>query len=62
MSPLECSIESYTKLKINRVIVPISLENLGDAANLFQEVILLKYSKINVTIANNTGLTEMELV
>ena len=58
---LECCIESYAKLKINRVIVPISLENLRDAAKLLPKDILLKYPVINVTIVNNTGLTEMEL-
>ena len=58
---LECCIKSYAKLKINRVIVPISLENLRDAAKLLPKAILLKYPVINVTIVNNTGLTEMEL-
>ena len=58
---LECCIESYTKLKINRVIVPISLENLRDAAKLLLKAISLKNPVINVTIVNNTGLTEMEL-
>ena len=58
---LECCIESYAKLKINRVIVPISLENLRDAAKLLPKDILLKYPVINVTVVNNTGLTEMEL-
>lgn len=58
---LECCIESYAKLKINRVIVPIYLENLRDAAKLLPKAILLKYPVINVTIVNNTGLTEMEL-
>ena len=61
MKVLECYIESYTKLKINRVVVPISLENLRDAAKLLPKAILLKYPVINVTIVNNTGLTEMEL-
>ena len=61
MKVLECYIESYTKLKINRVVVPISLENLRDAAKLFPKAILLKYPVINVTVVNNTGLTEMEL-
>ncbi len=58
---MECSMESYTKLKINRVIVPIYLENLRDAAKLLPKAILLKYPVINVTIVNNTGLTEMEI-
>ena len=58
---LECCIECYAKLKINRVIVPISLENLRDAAKLLPKAILLKYPVINVTRVNNTGLTEMEL-
>ena len=61
LEALECCIKNYTKLKINHVIVPISLENLRDAAKLPPKVILLKYPVINVTIANNTGLTEMEL-
>jgi hypothetical protein len=61
MKVLECYIESYTKLKINRVVVPISLENLRDAAKLLPKAILLKYPVINVTVVNNTGLTEMEL-
>ena len=61
MKVLECYIESYTKPKINRVVVPISLENLRDAAKLLPKAILLKYPVINVTIVNNTGLTEMEL-
>ena len=58
---LECFIESYTKLKINRVIVPISLEKLRDAANLLSKAISLKYPVINFTVVDNTGLTEMEL-
>jgi hypothetical protein len=61
MKVLECYIESYTKPKINRVVVPISLENLRDAAKLLPKAILLKYPVINVTVVNNTGLTEMEL-
>ena len=61
MKVLECYIESYTKLKINRVVVPISLENLRDAAKLLPKAILLKYPVINVTVVNNTGLTEMEI-
>ena len=61
MKVLECYIESYTKLKINRVVVPISLENLRDAAKLLPKAILFKYPVINVTVVNNTGLTEMEL-
>ena len=47
--------------KINQVKVPISLENLRDAAKLLPKAMLLKYPVINVTIVNNTGLTEMEL-
>ena len=58
---LECCIESYTKLRINRVIVLISLEILRDAAKLLLKVISLKNPVINATIVNNTGLTEMEL-
>ena len=58
---LECCNEIYIKLKINRVIVPISLENLRDAAKLLLKAISLKNPVINVTIVNNTGLTEMEL-
>ena len=61
MKVSECYIESYTKPKINRVVVPISLENLRDAAKLLPKAILLKYPVINVTVVNNTGLTEMEL-
>ena len=58
---LECCIESYIKLKINRVIVSISLENFRDAAKLLLKAISLKNPVINVTMVNNTGLTEMEL-
>ena len=58
---LECCIERYTKLKINRVIDPMSLENFRDAAKLLLKAISLKNPVINVTIVNNTGLTEMEL-
>ena len=58
---LKYCIESYTKLKINRVIVPISLENLRDAAKLLLKAISLKNPVINVIIVKNTGLTEMEL-
>jgi hypothetical protein len=54
--------KSYAKKKMNRVIVPISLENLRDAAKLVPNAILLKHPAINFTVINNTGLTEMELV
>ena len=47
---------------MNRVIVPVSLENFRNTAKLFPNAISLKYPAINVTVVNNTGLTEMELV
>ena len=53
-------IECYDKLKINRVIVLISLENLRDVAKLIVIGMLLKFFARNVSIVNNTGLTEME--
>jgi hypothetical protein len=55
-------IKSYSKPKIYRVIVTLSLENLRDAAKLVPNAILLKHPAINFTVINNTGLTEMELV
>ena len=54
--------KSYAKKKLNRVIVPVSLENFRNTAKLFPNAISLKYPAINVTVVNNTGLTEMELV
>tara|TARA_A100001011_G_C14130351_1_gene765138 strand:- start:183 stop:431 length:249 start_codon:yes stop_codon:yes gene_type:complete len=60
MKQLAYSIECYDKKKINQVKVPISLENLRDVAKLLPTGMLRKFSAINDSIVNNTGLTEME--
>ena len=60
MKQLAYSIECYDKKKINQVKVPISLENLRDVAKLLPIGMLRKFSAINDSIVNNTGLTEME--
>ena len=54
-------IQNYAKLKINRVIIPVSLENSQETANLNLQVISLKFPVMKFTIVDNTGLTKMEL-